>query len=502
MMPTNLNQFLVESAIWVLRVILNAVDVVLGPFQNVCKAVFHKRGIAPNARDASKPRVVIVGASFAGLETQRELSHYSNELDITIIDYKTYFEYTPGVLRCFVDPSHFSSSLTCSLSDLTKTGTKVITGEVVSVDVEDSNNVDRNEVTLKDGRKIPYDYLVLAAGSTYPGLIKATPNEVTIAQRQQQWDVAANELEKAQTVAIVGAGAVGVELAGEIRDKYPAGTKRVMLVDMAPTILPGMEPGSIRYATKWLQDNDVEMYLGSPLKKIDPKYIQFKEGTTVQVDVVYKCVGVAPNSVMLGSSPLSKSLKGPKKAVEVNDYLQVNGYPHVFCAGDLCYHGTSNELKLAHTAILNAQLVAENIVRMVSQPPMQNGMVTQPSMQNGVMSQSSMQNGGSKAGTTNQPLLTYPSGVVGSSVTAKIYCLSLGKYDATLGFNQLVINGSIGAILKWLIEWTSVAAAAQRPIGNLFWMIAHFSSNLLGRTVLSSSSTPLSTAVVTKDKRS
>jgi uncharacterized membrane protein YvlD (DUF360 family) len=91
-----------------------------------------------------------------------------------------------------------------------------------------------------------------------------------------------------------------------------------------------------------------------------------------------------------------------------------------------------------------------------------------------------------ESGLSADPLLVYPNDVVGNSVTPKLYCLSLGRYDATLGFNSLVINGSIGALMKWLIESMSVAAAAQRPIGNLFWMIAHYTSNLMGRTVLPS----------------
>lgn len=361
MLSSNLNETLVDSAIWVLWTILNGVDFALVAL----KAIFSKSRTPSNAGN-NKPRVVIVGASFAGLTTLRELSHSSDELDITIIDYKTYFEYTPGVLRCFVTPSYLKE-LTSPLSLLQKTGARVIRGEVVNVEARDSST-GMNQVTLKDGRKIPYDYLVLAAGSTYPTPIKATPAEATLQKRQEQWNNAAAELERAQTVAIIGAGAVGVELAGEIRDKFPAGTKRVLLIDMARTILPGMEPSSVQYATRFLKDNDVELYLGSPLKKIDSKFIQFQEGTKIQVDLVYKCVGVEPNSSMLQSSggSLTKTLVGPKKSVVVNNYFQVVGFPQVFCAGDLSYHGNSNELKLAHTAQLNAELVAKNIIRMVS----------------------------------------------------------------------------------------------------------------------------------------
>ncbi len=462
MAPTNLYEFLFDSTAWLLGAILNAINVVLVPLAAVTQAF--SSSAAPSNGSTTKRKVAIVGASFAGLEVQRTLAKHSNELDITMIDYKTFFEYTPGILRCFVDPPSYSK-LTCPLSVLRKTGTNVITGKVVSIQVEGiKKNGNRNEVTLNDGRKIPFDYLVLATGSSYPGLIKPTPSQPTIADRQKQWNNAAEELNRAQTVAIVGAGAVGVELAGEIRDKYPAGTKRVMLIDMAPTILPGMEPSSIRYATKWLESHNVELYLGSPLKKMDAKSITFKEGTKIQVDVVYKCVGVAPNSDILKSNAtLAKALQGPNKSVVVNDHLQVNGYSHVFCAGDLCFHAKSNDLKLAHTAELNAHLVAENVLKLVAQDSKQYG-----------------------SGPAADPLLVYPTDIVGNTATPKLYCLSLGKYDGTLGFNSLVINGSISALMKWLIENMSVAAAAQRPIGNLFWMIAHYTSNLMGRTVLPS----------------
>ena len=83
-----------------------------------------------------------------------------------------------------------------------------------------------------------------------------------------------------------------------------------------------------------------------------------------------------------------------------------------------------------------------------------------------------------------QPLLPYPLGAVGAAVTPKIFCLSLGRYDASLGFNRLVINGAVPAVFKWLLEWTKVAAAERRPIGTVFWLVADYMSNLLSRTVL------------------
>jgi NADH dehydrogenase FAD-containing subunit len=164
--------------------------------------------------------VVIVGASFAGLKTAYDLTtgHYhagGDLLDVTIVEYKDNFEYIPGSLRCFVDPNHFQNALAVSLGSLLPArGIRLVQANVVGVNVGDGTN--NNQVILGSGSTLPYDYLLLAAGSTYASPIKATLSTSTIEQRQAQWNRAAHDLKQAQSILIVGAGVVGVELAGEI----------------------------------------------------------------------------------------------------------------------------------------------------------------------------------------------------------------------------------------------------------------------------------------------
>ena len=105
-----------------------------------------------------KKEVVIVGASFGGLAVQRELAG-RDDLSITLVDFKDYFEYTPGVLRCFIDPSYLRH-LSCALP---KRWNALVTGEVTGVSA--------TAVTIRqaDGSSYEhsFDYLVLACGSTY-----------------------------------------------------------------------------------------------------------------------------------------------------------------------------------------------------------------------------------------------------------------------------------------------------------------------------------------------
>ena len=132
---------------------------------------------------------------------------------------------------------------------------------------------------------------------------------------------AAAKLEAASKVIVIGAGAVGVELVGEILTVYPG--KHVIVVDFANTILPGFDEYASKYTLAWLEAHGVELMLGTAIDKIEETQIVLKSGATITADVVYKCVGVMPNtSVLKGTSFEGKGFRG---SVEVNDYLQVAG---------------------------------------------------------------------------------------------------------------------------------------------------------------------------------
>ena len=59
-----------------------------------------------------------------------------------------------------------------------------------------------------------------------------------------------------------------------------------------------------------------------------------------------------------------------------------------------------------------------------------------------------------------------------------------GQYDAVASLNGLILTGWYVAVLKWLLEWTKVAAAGERPVGVFFWWFADNVSNYMSRTLL------------------
>ena len=86
------------------RVLFEGADAVLNALLKPFEALRRSK-LRADWSGAEKPSVVIVGASFAGLFAQRALCD-TGRFDVTLIDPKKYFEYTPGCLRLFVEPSH------------------------------------------------------------------------------------------------------------------------------------------------------------------------------------------------------------------------------------------------------------------------------------------------------------------------------------------------------------------------------------------------------------
>ena len=125
-----------------------------------------------NSTDApTNTTIVIIGGSFAGLTCARHIhkhyndQNYTDKLEVIIIEPNHYFEYTPGILRCFVTPDHYNS-ITTEFDHIPVTQHKYTT---VIHDCCTSINHEQQTVTLQNTSHNPihYDYCILACGSDY-----------------------------------------------------------------------------------------------------------------------------------------------------------------------------------------------------------------------------------------------------------------------------------------------------------------------------------------------
>ena len=302
----------------------------------------------------SRPRIVIVGAGFAGYRTARTLSRLTrHQADITLLnptDYFLYLPLLPQVAAGILEPRRVTVSLSGSLPHV-----RLVLGEADGIDL-DEHTV---HYTGPEGGAgiLPFDRLVLAAGSVnkllpVPGVaehahgFRGLPEALYLRDhvtRQVELAAAADDREECAarcTFVVVGAGYTGTEVAAhgamytdaQVR-KHPMRTgmrPRWMLLDVAPRVLPEMDERLSRTADRVLRQRGVDVRMGTSVKEATHDGVVLTDGTSVDTRTLVWCVGVRPD-------PLVESLGLPveRGRLLVDPHLQVPGRPELFACGDV-----------------------------------------------------------------------------------------------------------------------------------------------------------------------
>jgi NADH dehydrogenase FAD-containing subunit len=225
--------------------------------------------------------------------------------------------------------------------------------------------VDPKRVVTASGEEIVADYLVLATGSSYAFPAKTDLVDTEAAQNQVR--AAHGALLEADRVMLLGAGPVGIELAGEIRYTWPE--KSITLLDVGGEVLRGpFKPELKAELRRQLDELGVKVVLGSPLVEPPPTAageagtftVRTDAGDEVTADIWFQCFGVLPSSNYLGDALLPA--RRADGYVEVGPTLQVVGQDTVFALGDL----STADAKMAGFATRQAQTVAANIAALES----------------------------------------------------------------------------------------------------------------------------------------
>ncbi len=337
-------------------------------------------------------KVVIIGGGFGGLSAAQQLN--SDLLDVTVIDRRNYHLFQPllyQVATGSLSAGEIASPLRSVLSR--HKNTRVWLGTVVDVDTDSKN------VVLADGAIVPYDSLIVAAGSqtTYfghnewqewaPGL-KSVEEATTVRHKiLYAFEVAERLSDPEQrrawlTFVIVGAGPTGVELSGAIAEiarqtlkndfrSINPGEAKVVLLDGAPRVLMSFPEDLAEKANRSLVKLGVQVRCGAMVKHVD------EQGLTIEADK--KTDSIAAKTVVwaggITSSPLGKILAGRTRAetdkagrVKVNSNLTIPNYPDIYVVGDLASSMDRNGKPvpgLAQVAMQGGAYAAKSIVRKV-----------------------------------------------------------------------------------------------------------------------------------------
>ena len=289
-----------------------------------------------------KKKVVIIGGGFAGVEVAARLHE---DFDVTLVDMKEYFECTVGLPLAISEPQYLSH-MTAPYASILK-GINVLQGKVTEV---------TPEAVVYKGGKLPFDYLCICTGSSYPYPVKPQ-DETTVTSRLAAIHSVHTKLKKGERVLVIGGGAVGVEVAGEIASTYPE--KQLTILESGTSLLSRLHKSAQRYAENFFQDNGARLLLNEKMTVKENNIYVTDKGTRIPADIVFECTGIKPNTDFLEKN-FSNHLD-ERKRVKVNSYLQLEGYPNIVALGDC---NNVAEEKLAINAKRHATLAVDNIKRM------------------------------------------------------------------------------------------------------------------------------------------
>lgn len=269
----------------------------------------------------AKASLVIVGGGYIGAELAKSLE---GDLDVSLVEPREAFVHAPAMLRSLVDSSVREQALIPYDKLLAK-------GHLIR---SKATSVAGGKVITEDGTEIEADFIVLSPGASNGGIFKPADESID-AFREAQGRVE-QQIRDASSVVIVGAGAVGTELAGEIAHRYPE--KSVSLVSADAKLFPGFPAKLGRGLQHKLTAMGVELILGhrvQDLQSASEPYlgtVTLDDGRTISADLVIPAIGSKPQTTLFDGLPDIQ--KAPDGRVKVDGYLRPSSLPNVFAAGD------------------------------------------------------------------------------------------------------------------------------------------------------------------------
>ncbi len=291
-------------------------------------------------------RVVVVGAGFAGASLLRHLPPPLRKPGETLlVDRRDEWEFVPLAHEVAVGRVH-PDSVRSPVAPLCRDTCDFLKAEVTGVDLDE-------RVLHTSGGIVGYEYLVLNPGSV------ATPPPAPLRDHLQTfwsvddalalrealaraWNLAASPRPAPPgilTVAVVGGGATGVELAAEVAALFdylqkrshrrPHEGPRIVLFEAADRLMGWLDPYFDRVAQQTLANLGVEVHLNTEVDEAGGSGVRFG-GEFLPAATRVWAAGV-------GAAPLVRDLPGehdPSGRIAVDEHLTLPDHPEVYVLGD------------------------------------------------------------------------------------------------------------------------------------------------------------------------
>lgn len=295
-------------------------------------------------KTSTKPRVVILGAGFGGLNAARALA---GKAEVTVVDRHNFQTFLPLLYQVSTAGLAADHVVHPVRGALRKTNVKFRMGSPISIDHRNKS------VKLDSSEVLEFDHLIVAMGSVtadfgVPGVVehglgmKSVHEAITIrAEVMRRFeDLARFEDETRLSIAVVGGGPTGVEMAGALAELKRGPLKNdlahaaehidIYLIEAGPRVLPMFSEKLSARATRDLQKLGVHVRTNTAVREIKPRHIIIKEGEPIPAEVTIWAAGVKGEPT---AAALNLPIAGSR--IKAGQTLQVENYPHVWTVGDI-----------------------------------------------------------------------------------------------------------------------------------------------------------------------
>jgi len=321
-------------------------------------------------------KVLIIGAGFGGISAALAFTrHRKPNLKVTLVSARPHFEYHAALYRVVTGKSPLE---VCIPLDT------IFKNKPVELIVDTIEEIDVSKKTARgiSGSHYTFDYLILGLGAetayfNVPGLKEFSFGFKSITEALhlknhlhgllEATKISDTDKEEDMTrlhVVVVGAGASGVELAGELRAyltkiaKIHKVDERLITVDLiegAPRVLPALPEKVSKKVETQLRHLGVNIFTNRSMEKEEVEEISL-QGLKMKTSTVIWTAGIKPNSLYSKIPGLSFDKKG---RVIVDEFLQTKGLENIFVIGD---GATTKYSGMAQTAVRDGAQAAENVL--------------------------------------------------------------------------------------------------------------------------------------------
>lgn len=334
-------------------------------------------------------RIVVIGGGFAGLNFLKHID--KNRYNIILVDKNNFHSFPPlfyQIASSGLDPESICFPFR---HEIRKGKMKFIDyhiGDVSEIDVTDKKIITQYET-------IPYDRLVIAAGSTNNffgnnNLIKQVFTLKSTAEAMRVRNEVLDRLERAcickdeekkkslLNFVVIGGGATGVEIAGALGEmkkyiiprEYPSLRRdevRITLIEGAGAVLSAMSNNSQEKALKYLKELLVDVKLNTLMQSYEDDILTLNDGSRIKSDMVIWTAGVSGVNFKITGGEFQFGKGG---RICVDEYNRVKELPDIYAIGDICIMETESaphgHPQLAQVAIQQGNNLAKNLNKLES----------------------------------------------------------------------------------------------------------------------------------------